>query len=169
MAKVDLDPNFRAFLKSLNSAGVEYLVLGGYAVIYYGYRRFTDDLDVWIAVDAETAAKVSLVLQTFGGFPAAKVKPSMFQQDGLVFMFGREPVRIDILTGPSGVTFHECFSRRNVIDWDGITVPLISLGDLKANKLASGRAKDVADLENLPTAEVTPKPRTGARRRRKPR
>jgi predicted nucleotidyltransferase len=166
MAKVDLDPNFREFLKSLNSAGVEYLVLGGYAVIHYGYRRFTDDLDVWIAVDADTAAKVSRVLQSFAGFPAAKVTPSLFQQEGLVFIFGRAPVRIDILTGPSGVSFRECFERRNVVDWDRIAVPLISLDDLKANKLASGRPKDMADLENLPPGPAAERPRAKRRPRK---
>jgi hypothetical protein len=150
MAKVDLYPDFKAFLESLNSAGVEYLVLGGYAVIHYGYRRVTDDLDVWIAVRPDNAQRVSRVLQQFGGFPAAKVKPSMFAALGKVFIFGREPVRIDILTSPSGIDFDACFARRNVVNWDGVKVPLISFEDLKQNKQASGRAKDLADLENLP-------------------
>src|SRR5678810_1250600 len=98
MAKVDLYPDFREFLESLNSAGVRYLVLGGYAVIHYGYRRTTDDLDVWIAIDPDNAAKVARVLRKFGGFPSSNVKPSLFQQVGKVFIFGREPVRVDILT-----------------------------------------------------------------------
>jgi hypothetical protein len=67
MAKVDLFPDFREFLESLNSNGVRYLLLGGYAVIHYGYRRATDDLDVWIAPDPENAQRLSRVLQEFGG------------------------------------------------------------------------------------------------------
>ena len=168
MAKVDLYPDFKGFLESLNSEGVEYLVLGGYAVIHYGYRRVTDDLDVWIAVRPDNAQRVSRVLQRFGGFPAAKVNPSMFAARGKIFIFGREPVRIDILTNPSGLDFDACFARRNVVDWDGVKVPLISFDDLKRNKQASGRAKDLADLENLPPrlAKSGKKPRTRRGRRR---
>lgn len=150
MAKVDLFPDFKALLGLLNSAGVRYLVLGGYAVNHYGYHRATDDLDIWIAIDPENAKRVSEVLQEFGDFPAAAVKPSMFQQKAKVFIFGREPVRVDILTSPDAVDFEASYARRNVVVWDGVRVPLIGFEDLRANKSASGRAKDIADLENLP-------------------
>ena len=70
MAKVDLFPDLREFLELLNSAKVRYLVLGGYAVIHYGYRRVTDDLDVWIAIDPDNTQRVSEVLQSFGWPPA---------------------------------------------------------------------------------------------------
>ena len=181
MAKVDLFPDFREFLKSLNLNGVRYLLLGGYAVIHYGYRRVTDDLDVWIAVDRENAERVSQTLREFGGFSPGQVKARMFLSAGKVFVFGREPVRIDILTAPSGLDFEACYSRRNEVLWDGVKVPLISFDDLKRNKKASGRAKDVADLENLPARDRTgtradaprprkSKPRAGApSKRRKPR
>jgi len=154
MAKVDLFPDFKEFLGLLNSEGVRYLVLGGYAVNLYGYRRSTDDLDVWIATDAENARKVSRVMRTFGGFPAAQVKPTMFQAKGMLFIMGREPVRIDLLTDPSGVEFDACYVRRREVEWDGIKVPLIALEDLKVNKQASGREKDLADLRNLPPARA---------------
>jgi predicted nucleotidyltransferase len=153
MAKVDLFPDFKAFLKSLNAAGVEYLLIGGYAVIYYGYRRTTDDLDVWIALSEDNAKRVSSVMQTFGGFPPSKVKPSLFTDPTAVFIFGREPVRIDILTNASGVDFASAYARRHEVIWDGIKVPLISLQDLKSNKRASGRPKDIADLSGLPGNE----------------
>jgi hypothetical protein len=150
MAKVDLFPDFRELLESLNSARVRYLVVGGYAVNLYGHHRATNDLDIWIAADPANAEKVSQVLQSFGGFPAAKVKPSMLAQKGKVFIFGREPVRVDLLTGASGVEFEECYARRVVVEWDGLSVSLVSFDDLLANKRASGRLKDIADLENLP-------------------
>jgi hypothetical protein len=163
MAKVDLYPDFKELFASLNSANVKYLLLGGYAVIYYGYYRTTDDLDIWIATDEDNAARVSRVLQEWGGFRAQTVPASMFTQRGKAFIFGREPVRVDILTGPSGVQFIECYERRNVVELDGIRVPIIALDDLKKNKLASGRAKDLADLDNLPPAA----PRKPARKQRR--
>jgi predicted nucleotidyltransferase len=149
MAQVNLFQDFREFLGSLNSARVRYLLLGGYAVIHYGYRRATDDLDVWISMDPDNAKRISKVLQEFGGFSANQVKPSLFLQGDKVIMFGREPVRIDILTSPSGVDFEACYKRRRVAVWNGIKVPLISLKDLRVNKAASGRLKDLADLEQL--------------------
>ncbi|HEV8607672.1 MAG TPA: nucleotidyltransferase [Tepidisphaeraceae bacterium] len=163
MGKVNLDRDFRELLESLNSAGVKYLVLGGYAVIFYGYRRTTDDLDIWISIDPENAERVAATLRAFGGFPAGQLKPSMFRTKGKVFIFGREPTRVDILTTPNGIDFQGCYERRRVVNWDGVKVPLISLEDLRENKKASGRAKDLADLENLPK-EL---PRSKSTRRRK--
>lgn len=172
MAKVDLFPDFRAFLESLNSSGVRYLLVGGYAVNHYGYRRATDDLDVWIASDANNAERVSEVLRAFGGFPASKVRASLFRAKGKVFIFGREPARIDVLTDPSGVDFEGSYTRRTVVEWDGVKVPLISFDDLKRNKAASGRAKDLADLENLPpqerSGELRRKSNSSAKTKRKP-
>ncbi len=167
MAKVDLFPDFREFLELLNSEKIRYLVIGGYAVVHYGYRRATDDLDIWVAVDEQNAAKLSRALQRFG-FSPSKVPPSLFQQIGKVFIFGREPVRIDILTSPDGIDFEECFARRRDVLWDGVRVPLVSLDDLRANKQASGRDKDRADLTNLPTRFPIPKAkkRTPRKRRR---
>jgi hypothetical protein len=159
MAKVNLFPDFKALLESLNSAGAKYLVLGGYAVIHYGYRRLTDDLDIWIAIDPINTAKVAEVLREFGGFASRAVRPSLFQVKGKVFIFGREPVRVDILTSPDGLDFEASYGRRNVVFWDGVEVPLLSFEDLKTNKRLSGRAKDLADIENLPNAPIKPQKR----------
>ncbi|HEY1683569.1 MAG TPA: hypothetical protein VGG19_02305 [Tepidisphaeraceae bacterium] len=119
-------------------------------MIYYGYRRVTDDLDIWIETSTENTSRLSKVLEDFGGFSAAKVKPSMFQKQGMVFILGREPVRVDIFTGPSGIDFESSYQRRTIVNWDGIKTPLINLGDLRANKRSAGRPKDKADLEVLP-------------------
>ena len=164
MAKVDLYPDFREFLKSLNSAGIRYLVLGGYAVIHYGYRRATDDLDVWIAIDPDNASKVSRVVQDFWGLQPKAVTPALFQQRGKIFIFGREPVRIDLLTSPDALDFEACYARRNVVTWDGVKVPLLSFDDLKRNKSASGRNKDLADLDNLPPVSPWKRPKPKRRR-----
>jgi hypothetical protein len=152
MAKASLYPDFKEFLRSLNSAGARYLILGGYAVNYHGYQRATGDLDIWIAVDAQNALTVSKVLQGFGGFSAAAVAPEMFLEKGKIFRFGRVPVRVDLLTDPSGIDFDECYRRKLDVELDGVPVPMISLSDLRMNKKASGRYKDLADLENLPPA-----------------
>jgi hypothetical protein len=150
MAKVNLYPIFSEFLKLLNSRGVRYLVIGGYAVIYYGYARVTGDLDVWVSTDAANARAISLIMQEFWGFPASAVPPKLFRKKGKMLIFGARPTRIDILTSPSGVEFEAAYARRRTVDWDGIDVPLIDFADLKANKSASGRLKDLTDLENLP-------------------
>lgn len=143
MAKVNLFLDFREFLESLNSARARYLVLGGYAVNHYGYHRATGDLDIWIGLDASTLVAVSEVLHTFGGFPRSKVRPEILGEPEKVFVFGREPVRIDILTTPTGVEFEGCYGRRQIVVWDGLKVPLIALDDLRVNKIASGRFKDL--------------------------
>lgn len=147
--KISLDPNFKDFIELLNSERVRYLLVGGYAVNYYGYHRFTADIDLWIATDAENSQRVSQALQGFG-FAPENVKPTQFVEIGKVHMFGVQPVRIDLLTGPSGVNFEECYARRTVDTLDGVNVSIISLADLRRNKTASGRDKDQADLKRLP-------------------
>jgi predicted nucleotidyltransferase len=159
MARANLFPDFKEFLRSLNSARVKYLLVGGYAVIHHGYRRATDDLDIWIAVDPANARRVSRVLQQFFGFSANEVPETMFLERGRIFMIGREPARIDLLTAPSGIEFAQCYRRRKRAVWDGIRVPLLSLEDLRKNKAASGRPKDLADLYNLPEATPDHRPR----------
>jgi len=164
MAKVNLHRDFRGLLESLNSAGVKYLVLGGYAVIFYGYERVTKDLDIWISIDPANAQKVADTLQEYAGFNNQQANQSMFKKKGKVFVIGREPVRVDILTNVSALSFDNCYARRQVVEWDGVKVPLISFEDLRHNKKASGRAKDLADLENLPEKEGTPRSQTRKRK-----
>ena len=144
-----LDPNFKELLRLLNSADVKYLVIGGYAVNFHGYHRNTADIDIWIAIDPDNAQKASQALQSFG-FPASSVPPEDFQQKGRILRFGRPPWRVDILTNPSGIQFDECYPRRAIGNLDDISVPFISLADLKINKKAVARTKDIADVENLP-------------------
>ena len=155
-----LDPNFRDLLSCLNSAGVRYLVVGGYAVNFHGHHRNTKDLDVWIAADPDNATRVSEALRAFG-FSARSVRSSMFEELGSIHSFGREPFRVDLLTQPSGVEFARCYGRRVEADVEGVKVPFIALDDLIANKAAAGRTRDVADLEKL----RKPKPKRQRRKR----
>jgi hypothetical protein len=150
-----LDPNFREFIELMNSEGVRYLLLGGYAVNFHGHHRFTGDIDFWIATDQANAHAVSSALQRFG-FSAASVPPESFIQPGKIHMFGRVPLRIDLLTQPSGVDFDTAWSRRIVTQIDETTINVISLHDLRINKQASGRDKDLADLRALPPSPASP-------------
>jgi hypothetical protein len=149
MGPKSLSKDFREFLQCLNSHGVEYLVIGGHAVAYHGYPRATGDLDVWIAVNESNAQKMVNALITFG-FGLPELSPQLFLQESRIIRMGIEPNRIEIQTGISGVKFGEVYPRRLIAEIDGVRVNLIPLQDLKANKKASGRHKDLADLDNLP-------------------
>jgi hypothetical protein len=124
-------------------------VLGGYAVGHWGYPRATNDLDIWVAISPENAEKISAALQDFG-FTGEQVPAEIFQSPKKVFRMGIPPMRIEILTSPSGVTFQDCYARRVMGLLDDVPVPFIGLEDLKINKKASGRSKDTTDLEHLP-------------------
>ena len=149
MATVRLPPDFKEFLQLLNSHQVEYLLIGGYAVGYYGYPRATADMDIWIAVQPENANKIVTVLREFG-FDVDNLRPELFLKPEQIIRLGVPPFRIEILTSISGVSFDECYAKRNIVDLDDVPVNLISLKHLKLNKKASGRHKDLNDLENLP-------------------
>jgi hypothetical protein len=112
MAKVNLYPDFKELFKLLNSARTKYLMLGGYAVVYHGYARLTQDIDVWIGTSDKNVEKVARVICEWGGYPPEQVSPSLFQQPGKVFVFGHPPVRVDLLTRPDGVQFRACYKRR---------------------------------------------------------
>ena len=149
MAKMQLHPDFKEFLRFLNSHGVKYLLVGGYAVGYYGYPRATADMDVWIAVDERNAARVTAALHDFG-IPVDGTTSKLLSEKNNMIRMGNPPVRIEVLTSASGVDFEECFQRRILVDIDGIIVNFISLDDLKKNKKACRRHKDINDLEHLP-------------------
>lgn len=148
MEEIEFHPDFRDFLKILNSCGVDYLLVGGYAVGLHGYPRATGDMDIWIALDASNARKTAQALLKFG-MPEELVTDSMFLEKDRVIRMGIPPVRIEIITGASGVNFSDCYSRREIVEIDGVPVNFIGLEDLRINKKASGRHKDLNDLEHL--------------------
>lgn len=146
---VKLPNDFKEFLRLLNSYQVEYLLIGGHAVAYHGYPRATNDMDVWVAVHPDNAERLVNVLQAFG-FSVPELSKDLFLQERKVIRMGMPPMRIEILTGISGVAFEECYANRVVDEVDGVPVNLIDLEHLKQNKRASGRYKDLSDLEHLP-------------------
>jgi predicted nucleotidyltransferase len=141
-----LPPDFKEFLRLLDSERIEYLIVGGYAVSYHGYPRPTGDLDVWIAIHPDTASKMVEALRKFG-FAAATA--ALFMTAGRVVRMGVPPVRVEVLTSVTGIEFSACYARRVQTVMDGINISLVSREDLLANKRAAGRAKDLNDLKHL--------------------
>lgn len=145
---MNLQADFKEFLKLLNEHKVEYLLVGGYAVGHYGYVRATVDLDIWVNKTADNAEKLVRALNEFGFFES--VNSQMFQKENNIVRMGVPPFRIEVMTSVSGLTFDESFKNKVVVDLDGQEVSVIALEDLKRNKSASGRHKDLSDLEYLP-------------------
>ncbi|MFN3762039.1 MAG: hypothetical protein ACK4WK_02410 [Anaerolineae bacterium] len=143
-----LNPDFREFIQSLNDNGVRYLVVGGYAVAFHGYPRYTKDFDVWIEMSQENAARMVAALQQFG-FGSLGLTEADFLVPDQIIQLGYPPNRIDILTTLPGVEFAECYPLRIVEEIDGLPVNFIDLENLKRTKRASGRLQDLADLEYL--------------------
>lgn len=147
--EIVLPQDFKEFLKLLKENEVEYLLIGGYAIGYHGYPRATNDLDIWVAIHPQNAEKIVLTLQEFG-FNSPELSNELFLQEKSIVRMGIPPMRIEILTTISGVTFAECYQERIEAVLDGVSVNLINLSHLKQNKKASGRFKDLDDLEHLP-------------------
>ena len=147
MMKIPQD--FKEFLKLLNENKAEYLLIGGYAVGYYGYPRPTGDMDIWIKISEENAVKVLKSLEQFG-FTSPELTKELFLQDKRIVRMGVPPFRLEVSTYIDGVEFDECFAEKEIVKFDEVSVNLISLKQLKINKKASGRYKDLNDLENLP-------------------
>ncbi|MFH0909359.1 MAG: hypothetical protein V1929_11400 [bacterium] len=149
MATALLPKDFKEFLKLLGSKRVKYLLIGGYAVGYHGFPRATADMDIWIALNPQNATKAMEALKTFG-FGQEELTAELFQKKDQIIRMGRPPFRIEVLTGISGVEFEACYKRRVVDTIDGVKINIINLQDLKRNKKASGRHKDLEDLQHLP-------------------
>ena len=145
---IQLPPDFKEFLKLLNSYRVEYLLIGGYAVGYHGYPRATGDMDLWVAVRQNNAEKLVVVLREFG-LNAPQLSADIFLQEDQIIRMGVPPMRIELLTTISGVDFDSCYSERIVDVIDSVEVNIINLKHLKQNKQASGRYKDLDDLQYL--------------------
>jgi predicted nucleotidyltransferase len=148
MATIRLPADFRDFLKLLNSHQVEYLLIGGYAVCYHGFYRTTADIDFWVAVSPENAAKLVTLIREFG-FETPELSEKLFLSKGQMIRMGVEPTRIELLTEISGRSFSECFEKRVEGEIDGVPVKIISREDLISNKLKSGRLKDLLDVQKL--------------------
>lgn len=142
--------DFQAFLKSLNSAGVEYVLVGGYSVIYHGYPRTTGDMDIFVKVDRANYIALKSAFESFQ-LPLFDLTAENFLSNDRidVFSYGRAPVRIEILKKISGLTFDEVYNEAINAEIDGIPIRIINLHHLISNKRSSKRYKDLDDIENL--------------------
>jgi hypothetical protein len=143
-----LNQDFLEFIELLEEEKVDYLVIGGYAVGLHGFPRYTGDIDFFVAISAENAGKILRVFDQFG-FGGIGLTLGDFLEKDFVVEIGREPRKIQVLTGIDGVRFNECFARRVEVPVRGMTVKFIGKDDLIRNKSASGRPKDLIDLEEL--------------------
>lgn len=144
-----LHQDFREFLKLLNETGVEYLVIGGYAVVMHGYVRATGDIDIWVNNTTRNAERIVAALERFG-FESLKLQTKDFEKPDNVIQLGYPPYRIDLLTSIEGMRFDECYKKRKRVNVSkGLTVNVIDLENLKKSKRIAGRARDLDDLDNL--------------------
>jgi hypothetical protein len=153
---ISLPPDFKDILKLFDKYDVKYLLIGGYAVTFYGYIRATGDMDIWTLKEEKNAENIAHSLIEFG-FNPPDLSADMFLQDGKIIRMGVPPLRIKILNSISGVSFDDCYKKRVVREIDQIKISIINLEDLKKNKMAAGRKKDLLDHENLPDIYIPDK------------
>ena len=143
-----LSRDFKEFIGLLNASRVEYLIVGGYALAAHGHPRYTGDLDIWVDREPGNVDRLLAALDAFG-FGSVGPSARDFSSDDAVVQLGFPPGRIDLLTGIDGVQFKPCFARRQIVQVAGLDLPIIHVEDFKTNKRATGRFKDLADLEAL--------------------
>lgn len=143
-----LNPDFRDLLSAFAACGVEYLLVGAQALSAHGIVRATGDMDVWVRATTENAGAARRALLEFGA-PADSFSESDLSQPDVVLQFGVEPVRIDVLTSLSGVDFATAWDARLDVEIDGLRIPVIGRAELIANKRATGRPRDLLDVEEL--------------------
>ena len=144
-------PHYKELLQLLNEYQVEYLIVGGFAVMKYGEPRYTKDLDVWVHNSAENSVRVISALAAFGApLDHDGITAETLNGKRVVYQMGIAPVRIDILTAITGVEFPQAWRNRVASTFFGVPVQFISLDDLITNKRALGRASDLKDLGQKP-------------------
>lgn len=142
-----LPDDFRDLLSLLNEHGVNYLIVGGWALGVHGYIRATGDMDIWIGQLDQNIQRLLEALKAFG-VPEG-IDSEFFKEKGNAFRMGSPPIQIEIITEASGIDFEASYSNRVTIEADDLQVPFIGYDDLVKNKRASGRLRDLADLEGL--------------------
>lgn len=145
---MEVQPDFRELLVLLNEHKVEYLIVGGYALAFHGAPRFTGDIDIFVQPTSHNAARVLEALAIFG-FRFPNLTPNDFEKPNKVVQLGLPPVRIDIITSISGVSWEEAASAREPGTFGDVSVYYIGRREYIKNKRSAGRKKDLADVEAL--------------------
>ena len=144
-----LNEDFRDLLVLLADAGVEFVIVGAYALAFHGAPRASGDIDLFVRPSAVNAGRVDVLVHFGAPLQSAGVTPADFVQPGAVYQIGLPPRRIDVLTEISGVTFDEAWASRTAAEVEGRTVSFIGREALIKNKEAAGRLKDIADVARL--------------------
>lgn len=145
---MEVQKDFREFLALLNEHEVAFMIVGGYALAFYGAPRFTGDIDVFVKRDRENAGRIITVLERFG-FGTLKLTEEDFLAENNVIQLGLPPVRIDLITSISGVSWKEADASKEPGSYGDVPVYYIGKNQYIANKRATGRVQDIADIEAL--------------------
>ncbi|MBW2370545.1 MAG: nucleotidyltransferase [Deltaproteobacteria bacterium] len=149
-----LNEDYRDMLQALSDEKVRFLLVGAYALAAHGYPRATMDIDIWVMPSSQNADAVLRALRRFGA-PLHNLTKEDLQKDGTIFQIGVAPRRIDIITTASGLEFKETYERSLPVNIEGLEVHIPSVEDLIRNKKATGRTKDLADVEALESLKDT--------------
>lgn len=142
-----LPKDFREFIELLNKNNVRYIIIGGYAVVYHGYVRSTNDIDIWIDIREDNIKNVLNALDDFG-FSSLNLKEEDFSPNQII-QLGYPPNRIDLITTPAGIDFDTCYQSREQVTIDKMLINIVNLENLLKLKKASNRTRDLADIEEL--------------------
>ena len=143
-----MNQDFVDLLRAFIDADVRFLVVGAYALAHHGRPRATGDLDVWVDAEPENAERVMRALAEFGA-PLSDVRAVDFARPGVVLQIGVPPGRIDVLTELTGLQFVDAWPSRASGRFGSVTVDFLGRDDFIRNKQATGRAKDLGDIEGL--------------------
>ena len=145
---MNLNENFVDFINLLNKHKVKYVLVGGWAVIFEGYSRNTGDMDILVEREEKNADKILAVIKDFLGSTIGFEKEDFLKEENVIMM-GRPPFRIDILTDISGVSFKEAYESSKIYEDGGLKIRCIHINELIKNKKATGRLKDLGDVDML--------------------
>ena len=145
---MEIQPDFRELLALFNGQRVEYLIVGGYALAFHGAPRYTGDLDILVRPDPANSRRILKALTLFG-FGSLNLAAADFEHPDQVIQLGQPPVRIDLVTSITGVSWEEAFSSRIPGSFGGVSIHFLGRNAFIRNKEAIGRAKDLADIEAL--------------------
>jgi hypothetical protein len=149
-----LNPDFRDLLIQFADRGVEFVIVGAYALAVHGAPRASGDIDLFVRPSPPNAQRVYDALRRFGApLDAARVRPADFAEEGTVYQIGLPPRRIDLMTQITGVSFDEAWSSRTILQLEGRAVSCIGRSALVKNKEATGRPQDLADVARLRRTE----------------
>jgi len=143
-----LNQDYRDMLSLLLEKKVDFLIIGAYALAVHGLPRATADIDIFVKPSSDNAIQIIEVLTEFG-VALENISKTDFEKPGIIMQIGVKPRRIDILTEIDGLTYDEAAIGKNIVDIEGLAIPVISKSNLIKNKRATGRDKDRLDVESL--------------------